>query len=116
MKQQRIIYRPENNQDKILAAIIHQVVEAADPDKIILFGSRAMGKQNKDSDYDICVLKNSIKNQNELAKKIYLNLHRIGAGVDIVVQRMKRFEELKDKWFLVYFEIAKYGKVVYEKN
>src|SRR3972149_2012727 len=112
MKQQRITYSPENFsgksrelQDKILSTIIHQVVEVADPDKIILFGSRAMGKQRKDSDYDICVLKNNIKNDRAMARKIYHNLYRVGAGVDVIVKNTKRFEQLKDKWFLVYFEI-----------
>jgi len=34
-----------------------RIVEEADPDKIILFGSRAKGEAKKESDYDICVLK-----------------------------------------------------------
>jgi len=115
MKQQRIIYRPENNQDKILAAIIHQVVEAADPDKIILFGSRAMGKQKKDSDYDVCVLKKNIKKRRKLAQRIHLNLN-VNASVDVIVSTPYRFNQLKDKWFFIYHDISKYGHIVYEKQ
>ena len=44
----------------ILAEIVQKVVEAAVPDKIILFGSRAKGEEAKDSDYDIFVLKSGV--------------------------------------------------------
>ncbi|MBI4646654.1 MAG: nucleotidyltransferase domain-containing protein [Bacteroidia bacterium] len=108
-----MVYNTQN--DKILSNIINQIVEVADPDKIILFGSRASGKQEKKSDYDVCVLKNNIKNLDKFTKKIYLNLYGIGAAVDVIVQSMKNFEELKDKWFFIYYDIAKNGKVVYEK-
>ena len=113
MKVNTITYNP--SKDIILTNIVNQIVDIAHPDKIILFGSRAMGKENKDSDYDICVLKKDIKNDREIAKKIYRNLHGVGAGVDVIVKDAKRFEELKDKWFMVYFDIAKYGKVIYAK-
>lgn len=103
------------NTDKILQSIIDSVVRIAAPDKIILFGSRATGTQKADSDYDICVLKRNIKNEREMARKIYHDLYGVGAGVDVIVKNIKRFEELKDKWFFVYHDIAKYGKVVYEK-
>lgn len=113
MKSHGKTYNPST--DKILSAIVQQIVATADPDKIILFGSRAMGKERKDSDYDICVLKSKVKNEREVVKKIYRNLYGVGAGVDVVVKESKRFEELKDMWFMVFFDIAKYGKVVYEK-
>lgn len=113
MKPNDKTYNPST--DTILKNIINSIVATANPDKIILFGSRAMGKESKDSDYDICVLKKKLKNQNELAKKIYCNLFGVGAGVDVILQSVKRFEELKDKWFFVYNDIAKHGKVIYEK-
>ncbi|MCX6274735.1 MAG: nucleotidyltransferase domain-containing protein [Bacteroidetes bacterium] len=40
--------------DKILNSIVRQVVSAASPEKIILFGSRAKGINGNESDYDIC--------------------------------------------------------------
>ena len=102
------------SQDDILKNIVRQIVDIAHPDKIILFGSRAMGKQNTDSDYDICVLKKNIKKRRFLIQKIYLKLD-IMASVDVIVNTPTRYEELKEKWYFVYHDIAKYGKVVYEK-
>jgi len=101
--------------DNILKNIVHQIVDIAHPDKIILFGSRAMGKENKDSDYDICVLKKNLKKRRKLAQKIYLNLD-ILASVDVIVNTPKRYFEIKNNPFLIYHDIEKFGKTVYEKG
>lgn len=98
-----------------LGEIIKRIVEEVDPDKIILFGSRAKGKSRRWSDYDICVLKRDAKDESELTKKIYRKLFGVGASVDVIVETPDKFDRLKDKWFLVYSEIAKFGRVVYEK-
>lgn len=99
-----------------LKEIIKRVVEEADPDRIILFGSRVKAKTTKWSDYDICVLKSNSGKRNELEKRIYLKLFGIGVPVDIIVETMERFNELKENKFLIYHEIAKCGKIIYEKR
>jgi predicted nucleotidyltransferase len=62
------------SRDDTLKEIVDCVVDIADPDTIILFGSRSIGKQRKGSDYDILVLKRGIKDKRKLAKKIYVAL------------------------------------------
>ena len=42
---------------KKLKIVTQRIVENYDPEKIILFGSYAWGKPNKDSDFDIFVVK-----------------------------------------------------------
>jgi predicted nucleotidyltransferase len=42
---------------KTLADIVRRVVEAAHPDKIVLFGSAARGEMGPDSDIDLLVIK-----------------------------------------------------------
>jgi len=74
--------------DGPLKKAIDIIVQVADPDKIILFGSRARGDNKKDSDYDICV----------------------------IVQTPDKFDELKDDPYFVYRQIAKDGVTVYEKS
>lgn len=100
--------------DNLLSDIVQQIVDIASPDKIILFGSRATGTQKTGSDYDICVLKKNLKRRRKLSQKIRMNLD-VFAPVDFVVNTPKQFEELKDKWFFVYYDISKNGKVIYEK-
>ena len=98
----------------ILAEIVQKVVEEAVPEKIILFGSRAKEEQTKESDYDICVLKKGVLHKRKLAQRIYLALD-INAPVDVIVETPERFNKLKTNPFLIYHDIAKYGRVVYEK-
>ena len=40
-----------------LEKAIDIIVKAAEPDKIILFGSRVLGTSEKESDYDIYIIK-----------------------------------------------------------
>ena len=101
--------------EKPLKEIVNQIVKTADPDKIILFGSRSSGKTHQFSDYDLCVLKSGVKQRRKLTQKIYRSLFGTGIPVDIIVQTPKKFDQLKDKWFLIYHDIAKYGKAIYEK-
>jgi uncharacterized protein len=100
--------------DKVLKDIVGQIVDIAHPERIILFGSRAMGTQNKDSDYDICVLKNNLKKRRSLAQKIYRKLD-ILASVDIIVNTPSQYNEIKKSPFLIYYDIDKNGIVLYEK-
>ena len=105
----------KNFQDEILNSIVSSIVATADPDKVILFGSRARGKQRKDSDYDICVLKKYVKRNRTLAVKIRSDIN-VFAPIDIIVTTPSRYEELKDKCYFVYSDVEQYGKVVYEKR
>jgi predicted nucleotidyltransferase len=41
----------------ILADIVKRVVEVANPEKIVLFGSAARGEMGPNSDYDLLVIK-----------------------------------------------------------
>ncbi len=43
-----------------LEKAIEIIIQSVDPDKIILFGSRARGDHKKESDYDICVIKKGV--------------------------------------------------------
>ena len=92
------------------------IVQIAHPEKIILFGSRARGNHTLHSDYDLIVLKKGLKKQRALTQKIYLNFKDIGAPVDVIVEDFKRYQKLRQDPYLIYSEVEKDGKVVYEKN
>lgn len=67
-----------------LQQIIERVVEVAQPEKIILFGSAARGEMGPDSDVDLLVIRAGA-HRLDLAGKIYRNLHGVGEAVDVVV-------------------------------
>jgi predicted nucleotidyltransferase len=57
----------------ILRDIIRRVVEAAHPDKIILFGSAARGEMGPNSDVDLLVIKGGKFNRWRLMTTIYVD-------------------------------------------
>ncbi len=99
-----------------LKKAIKTIVSVANPDKIILFGSRVTGKQRAESDYDLLVIKRNLKNQRKLVQDIYLRFKNIGAPVDVLAIDMDRFEELKNDPYMIYHEAYQKGKVVHEKS
>jgi len=69
----------------VLQEIVRRVVQAAQPDRIILFGSAARGETGPDSDIDLLVIKSGVEHRGRLAQRIYRALIGVGAPVDIVV-------------------------------
>jgi len=99
-----------------LKKAIETIVQVAEPDKIILFGSHAKGGGTPESDYDLLVLKKNLKRQRVLTQKIYLNFKNVGAPVDVIVADLDKYEKLKADPYLIYFEAAENGRMVYEKS
>ena len=108
--------------DPILKRIVEIIVKELDPDKIILFGSRARGDYNEDSDYDILVLKRGIKPEERrpLQRKIRKTFWEKGiyptTSVDVIVQSVEKFDELKNEVYMLYYAVVKEGIVIYEKG
>lgn len=98
---------------KTLDDIIRRIVEVAQPEKIILFGSAARGDINRHSDVDLLIIKEGAHRRN-LAGRIYENLYGVGAAVDVVVVTPADVERYKDSHMLVIKPALREGKVVYE--
>jgi len=101
--------------DSALEKVVERIVQGVQPDKIILFGSHARGDYGGESDYDICVIKEGVEHRRKLAQKIHKLLYGLGVPVDVIVETPERFNELKADPFLVYREIARNGRVLYER-
>lgn len=99
--------------ETILADIIRRVVEAAGPDKIILFGSAARGEMGPDSDIDLLVVKAGKFNRLNLTTAIYRHLRGKDAAVDIVVVTPEEIEIYGDSPYLVIHPALREGMVVY---
>jgi predicted nucleotidyltransferase len=95
-----------------LDQIIRRIVEVAQPEKIILFGSAARGEMGPHSDVDLLVIKSGA-NRLDLTGQIYRNLHGVGEAVDIVVITPEDVERYHNSHALVIAPALKEGKVVY---
>ncbi len=97
----------------ILADIVRRVVEAAQPDKIILFGSAARSEMGPNSDIDLLVIKAGRFNRWRLTTAIYRHLRGKGAPVDVVVVTPEEVKLYGDSPYLVIHPALREGKVVY---
>jgi predicted nucleotidyltransferase len=95
-----------------LDEIIQRIVEVAQPEKIILFGSAARGESGPDSDVDLLVVKSGA-HRRRLAQAIYMNLFGVGRAVDVVVVTPEDIERYENSPALVIGPALRGGKVVY---
>ena len=108
--------------DSILRRIVDVIVREIDPDKIILFGSRARGDYKEDSDYDILVLKKSVSSKEGRRLSGYLERKFLDegifdmAGVDIVVEDYERFKDFSSFKYSLYYWVVKEGVVIYDRR
>ena len=97
---------------KVLAEIVQSIVEAAQPDKVILFGSAARSEMGPNSDFDLLVIKSGKFNHWRLLTTIYRRLPG-SAAVDVVLASAEDIERYGDSPYLVYFPALREGKLVY---
>ncbi len=102
--------------DKILEKVIPIIINEIEPDKVLLFGSRAYGKPSKESDYDIMIIKDFVGNHRRFLKTLYVKLFGIGAPIDLLLVSKKKIDSNLDNSYYFYKEAFEKGIVLYDKN
>jgi predicted nucleotidyltransferase len=102
----------ELNKEK-LEEIIRRVIQVAQPERIILFGSAAKGKMGPHSDVDLLVIKKGEFHQGRLTGEIYMNLHGVGQAVDVIIVTPEQVEKYRNNHYLVIAPALREGKEVY---
>jgi predicted nucleotidyltransferase len=97
---------------EVLDEIVRRIVEVAQPEKIILFGSAARGEMKPDGDVDLLVVKPGV-HRRRTAQAIYRRLFGVGQAVDIVVVTPEDIERYRDAIGLVIEPALREGKVIY---
>ena len=97
-----------------LDSIIERIVEVADPERIILFGSAVRGETGPHSDFDLLVVKEEGEvPRGRLVEEIYMNLIGVGQAVDVVVVTPEDVEKYRDSHSSVISPALKEGREVY---
>ena len=97
-----------------LDLISDRILKSANPDKIILFGSRAKGSNTVDSDWDICVIKSDLRSKRETIKSLYLATADLGLAIDFLAYSVEEFNSDFTP-NSVLSDIVNQGIVVYDK-
>jgi len=99
----------------IIAELVKAVVRAAQPEKIVLFGSAARGEMGPNSDYDLLVIKGGKFNYWRVMRDIYNELPG-AAAVDAVLVTAEAAERYRDTHCLVICPALREGKVIYDSQ
>ncbi len=95
--------------------IVRRIVEVAQPEKIILFGSAARGEMGPHSDLDLLVIKSGV-HRRRLGVEIRRSLYGVEASLDIVVATPEDIERYKDSHALVYKPALREGMLLYDAS
>jgi len=101
---------------ELLAKIVRRIVEVANPEKIILFGSAAKGGMGPNSDLDLLVIVSGPIHRGRLTENIYMNLFGVGQAVDVIVVTPEDVERYRNAFCLVIEPALREGKVIYDRE
>ena len=99
--------------EETLQEIVRRIVETAQPERIILFGSAVRGEMGPNSDVDLLVVKGGEFDQSRLVGDIYMNLHGVGQAVDVILVTPDQVERYRNTHCLVIAPALREGKEIY---
>lgn len=93
---------------------VRRIVSAAQPRKVILFGSYARGDAREDSDLDLLVVERDIVSRGEEMARLRGLIGAIGVGVDVLVCSEEEAEKKRDWCTSPIYWAFREGKVLYD--
>jgi predicted nucleotidyltransferase len=100
--------------DLVLGEIVRRLVAAFQPRRIYLFGSRARGDAGPDSDFDVLLVLDELKDRGwRVSQDAYLKLRGVAAAVDVVVCSVDDFERRSKAAASLPATVAREGRLLY---
>ena len=108
-----ILNKPRNA-DRVIKMMAERIVEKFSPLQILLFGSRARGDAEDESDIDLIVVFPEIKDRNALAVNVALEIKDFGFDKDVLVTTPEEYALGSNCTGHAFYYAAKDAKVLYE--
>ena len=102
------------SEDKMCQEIVRHVREVANPRKIVLFGSRARGDGDEDSDYDLLVVKDEVKSHQDESHQIRVALMALPIFADVLLRTTEENEQKQQLQIGLQKSLMEEGVVLYE--
>ncbi len=100
--------------DPVLAEILRRLVEAYQPERVYLFGSKARGDEGPDSDYDLMVVvPDSAPPERRRSRLAYQVLWGTGRAADVLVRTHEQFESRLNVKASLPATVSREGKLLY---
>ena len=110
---------PADNTDALLDQIVDALVRAVDPEKVILFGSRARGDSGPESDIDLFLQVETGRDTRAASKSSYKALRdlriREPIGIDVIVKDRAFVERYGDLVGTIVRPVLKEGRLLYAR-
>lgn len=103
------------NDAQRLEHIVKRIVEAVNPHRIYLFGSRARGEATQESDFDLVVVADMEGPRHKRALAVRRLFPLRDFSLDVFVFKPEEFEAQKKLLSSISYVTAKEGKVLYER-
>ena len=100
-------------ESELLAEITRRIHSVSDPLQIVLFGSRARGEHDLNSDLDLLVIVDQTESTSKETSRIYQALADLAVPIDVVVVRKAYVERYGDLVGTVVRPALHEGKVLY---
>jgi predicted nucleotidyltransferase len=100
--------------DPVLKEAVERIVARLGARRIVLFGSRAWGEAEDESDYDLLVLVDEVENPRILETEAYRALAGLPASFDVLVRSSSWWAQWWDTPFSIERRIETEGVTIHE--
>ena len=101
------------NEKELLDHVARVILETTQPRRIVLFGSRARGESEPDSDFDLLILMPDGTCTEEIDRQIRRRLIDPDVSYDILVLTESGYRDKSREGWLFFTEIERDGKILY---
>lgn len=98
----------------LIQAAVQKLVAAAQPSRVILFGSYARGEAGEDSDVDLLVVEPRVENRGAEMVRLRRAIGRVGTGVDVLVYSEEEVARRGQVPGTVIYWALREGKTLYD--
>jgi len=102
--------------DDLVREIVRRIVDTAQPEKVILFGSQARGDARPNSDFDVLVIKQSDEPRYCRSAPLYVALADLPVEVEVMVYTPEEVEEWSQVPQAFVTTALREGTTIYERR
>ena len=102
--------------DSVVDDIVRRIVATVQPEKVILFGSRARSDARPSSDFDVLVIKESDEPRYRRSVPLYVALADLPVEVEVMVYTPEEVQEWSEVPQAFVTTAVREGKTIYERR
>ncbi len=96
-----------------LREVVRRIVEVADPEEIILFGSAARGRLKRHSDFDLLVVTRAVEERGRLVQRLRSHLFGLPIPVDVIIVTPEEVHEARGHTWTFLARALRGGRSIY---